>query len=84
MSIADKLTTVAENVPKVYEQGRKDEQSDFWTSYMNPDNDMSYRFAGFGWYSGNFKPNKDMKPTISAQRSRILQTAAMRRCAASS
>ena len=67
MSIAEKLTTVAENVPKVYEQGKADQEQDFWSTYMNPGNDLSYRFAGFGWYPTIFKPSVDMKPKTSAR-----------------
>ena len=35
MSIAEKLTTVAENVPKVYEAGKKAEYDAFWDKYQN-------------------------------------------------
>ena len=68
MSIADKMTTIAENVPKVYEAGKKAQEDYFWSKYMNPPADMSYRFAGLGWYPGIFKPTTDMKPTTSASR----------------
>ena len=35
MSISDKLTTVAENVPKVYEAGKKAEYDEFWDTIQN-------------------------------------------------
>lgn len=68
MSIAEKLTTIAENMELVHKAGKKAQEQEFWEKYMNPSNDFSYRFAGFGWYKGNFKPVKDMKPTTSARR----------------
>ena len=68
MSIAEKLTTVATNQQKVYEAGKKAQEQAFWEKYQLPPNDYSYRFAGLGWYKGNFKPVKDMKPTTSARR----------------
>ena len=38
MSIAEKLTKVAENVPKVYEAGKKDEHDKFWDEYQTTRN----------------------------------------------
>ena len=35
MSIAEKLTAIAENVPKVYEAGQKSEYDRFWDAYQN-------------------------------------------------
>ena len=35
MSIADKLTTIAENEQKVYDAGAKSEHDKFWDSYQN-------------------------------------------------
>lgn len=63
MSIAEKLTTVAENVPKVYEAGQKSEYDRFWDSYV-PAGDIiygAYRFAGQGWNDKTFRPNKNIK-----------------------
>lgn len=58
MSIAEKLTTVAENVPKVYEAGKKSEYDDFWDSYQNNGKrtNYSYAFGGEGWKNKTFKP----------------------------
>ena len=58
MSIADKLTTVAENVPKVYEAGRKAEYDAEWDERQEYGNriDHRYFFAGNGWTSYTFNP----------------------------
>lgn len=65
MSIADKLITVAENVPKVYEQGKVDQDKYFWDKYFIEEKttkNYSYYFAGRGWNPGNFHPKHDMRP----------------------
>lgn len=61
MSVAEKLTTVAENMPKVYEAGQMAERERFWYEYttISPDY-WVYRFAGHGWNSSTFKPTKDL------------------------
>ena len=60
MSIAEKLTTVAENVPKVYEQGRKDERSDFWDIFQNYGNRTRYKGAFSEFTKEIFKPKYDI------------------------
>lgn len=75
MSIAEKLTTVAENVPKVYDSGKtagiaigkQAEYDTFWDSYQSAAKNQ-YRtypaqFAGMGWDTNTFKPKYDIKPT---------------------
>lgn len=62
MSVADKLTTVAENMPKVYEAGKDTEHKAFWDSFV-PNSSIGYapyRFAGAGWNNENFRPNKNL------------------------
>lgn len=62
MSIAEKLTTVAENVPKVFEAGKDAEHKAFWDSFL-PKSEIGYapyQFAGLGWHDSNFRPNKDI------------------------
>lgn len=58
MSIAEKLTTIAENVPKVYEAGKQAEYEKFWKSYLSSGyaSYHPYRFAGQGWNDITFKP----------------------------
>jgi hypothetical protein len=45
MSIAEKLTTVAENVPKVYEAGKQAERDSFWSVFQGKGNGANYRYA---------------------------------------
>lgn len=62
MSIADKLTTIAENVPKVYDAGKKSQYDEFWDAYQNYGNRTvyAYRFAG-NWASALFRPKYPIK-----------------------
>lgn len=63
MSIAEKLTTVAENVPKVYEAGQKTEYDRFWDSFQveGKRTYYTYGFPGHGWKDSTFKPKYDIK-----------------------
>ena len=69
MSIADKLTTIAENEQKVYdkgvEDGKKSEYDAFWDTYQeNGTEPVSYQYAFTGnWDSRSFKPKYDFKPS---------------------
>lgn len=64
MSIADKLTQVAENVSKVYEAGKKSEYDAFWDAYQKEGaNTVPAQFAGSGWTTATFKPKYDINPT---------------------
>ena len=62
MSIAEKLTTVAENMPKVYEAGQSAEYNSFWDSFISKSSIgyAVYFFAGPGWNDKTFRPNKDL------------------------
>lgn len=68
MSIADKLTRVAENVPRVYEAGkdagRETEYNAFWDAFQENGDRYNYQsgFAGYGWNAENFKPKYDIVP----------------------
>ena len=63
MSIAEKLTTVADNVQKVYEAGRKDEHNKFWDDYISQGKtDYAYAFAGGAWNNKTFRPSKNIAP----------------------
>lgn len=59
MSIADKFKTIAENVQKVFNAGKKAEYDAFWDSAV-PDRtgytESTYRFAGRCWDDETFKP----------------------------
>ena len=58
MSIAEKLTTVAENQQKVYDAGKKSEYDAFWDAYQSNGNRRNYAnaFAGQAWGCDVFKP----------------------------
>lgn len=74
MAIADKLTTIAENVPKVYEAGRKNgrekEYDEFWDTFQQNGSraDYAYAFSGYGWDNETFRPKYDIKPSVSFAR----------------
>ena len=65
MSIAEKLTTVAENIPKVYEAGQRAERERFWDNYLRTSY-WVYKFAGHGWNDDTFQPTKDIVISGSA------------------
>lgn len=72
-AIKNKLTTIAENEPKVYEAGKTSgeatiEQSqwnEFWDTFQTNGNRKSYAycFQGGTWSDQTFKPKYDLKPT---------------------
>ena len=64
MSIADKLTTIAENEQKVYDAGKKAEYDRFWDAVQNYGNRTNYNrgFCGMTWTDDNFKPKYDIRP----------------------
>lgn len=64
MSIADKLTTIAENQQKVYEAGQKSEYDRFWDAYQS--GTYQNQFSGKMWKNSTFKPKYDIKPTSTA------------------
>lgn len=71
MSIADKLTTIAENEQKVFDAGKKAEYDAFWDIYQQNGNRTNYNSAfacGYGgtawakcWDDSNFKPKYDIR-----------------------
>lgn len=68
MNIAEKLTTVAENMPKVFEAGKKSEYDGFWDVYQENGKRTNYNnaFSGVGWTSATYKPKYPIKPTNAA------------------
>lgn len=65
MSIEDKLTQVAENVPKVYAAGQKAEYDAFWNLYQSNGTRKDYTnaFGGIGWTNETFKPKHNINPS---------------------
>lgn len=61
MSIAEKLTAVAENVPKVYESGKQAEYDAFWDNvHKGATVNTQSLFAGRAWNVETFKPTHDI------------------------
>ena len=56
MSVADKLTTIAENEQKVFEAGKTKEWNDFWDIYQDFGNRRSYSNTFFNWWGNIYKP----------------------------
>lgn len=64
MSLAEKAATIASNVPRCYEAGRKSEYDKFWDALQAFGNRTEYRktFIGKGWTQETFKPKYDIVP----------------------
>ena len=57
MSIAEKLTTIAENERKVFETGKKAEQDYFWEIFQNSGKRTNYAYAFYDcWNDETFNP----------------------------
>lgn len=69
MSIAEKLTTVAENVPKVYEAGQKAEYDRFWDIFQENGKRTNYTsaFCYGGWTDDTYNPKYTIRPTSCNQ-----------------
>lgn len=75
MSIAEKLSTIAENERKVYDAGAKSEYDKFWNAIQHNGTRVNY-YGGFGYSyfkQGTFKPKYPLKPT-SANRMFVATT----------
>lgn len=58
------LDEIATSINEVYDAGKNNEKNTFWDSFLrNGLTYMPYMFAGPGWSTNNFKPNKDIIPT---------------------
>lgn len=68
MSIAEKLTAIAENEPKVFEAGKDAQWNEFWDAYqLNGERtNYQYAFAGTGWSPEIFRPKYPVVPTSNA------------------
>ena len=65
MSIADKLTTIAENTPKVYEAGRKLEHDRFWDDVQDNGTRTFYERAFSYWNMEYIRPKHKVVPSGS-------------------
>lgn len=68
MSIAEKLTTIAENEQKVYDAGKQAEYDRFWDSYQNKGKRIAYiyAFAGAAWTDTTYNPKYPINATGNA------------------
>lgn len=62
MSIAEKLTTIAENEQKVYDAGKQAEYDRFWDIHQTNGTRNIYAGAFAGWRGENFNPKYKMAP----------------------
>lgn len=69
MSISEKLTTIANNVPLVFNAGKDQAYSDFWDSYQQNGVRTNYNsaFSGYGWNNTTFKPKYNINVTSFAR-----------------
>ena len=76
MSIADKLTLVAENEKKVYDAGYQAQYDLFWDTIQQKGARTDYEKAFCGWrYADDiFKPKYDIKPETALQMFHRFQT----------
>ena len=64
MSIAEKLTTIAENEQKVYDAGQKSEYDRFWDDFQQNGDRTNYTNAFSAcWTAETFKPKYPIRPT---------------------
>jgi hypothetical protein len=64
MGVKTRLATIAENVPKVYESGKKSQYDEFWDSFQENGNRniYSHGFNGGGWTQETLNPKYLVKP----------------------
>lgn len=81
MSIADKLTQIAENIPKVYDRGVKDEWHKLWNDIQDYGRRTAYN-NGFqnAWTDASFKPKCDMRPTSAGYMFAGTKIANLKKC----
>lgn len=63
MSIADKLTTIAENEQRVFEAGMSKAESDFWDEVQANGNRTDYEYAFAKWGCEYIRPKYKVTPT---------------------
>ena len=64
MTISEKLTKIAEDMPKVFDAGKDAERSAFWDDFQDFGNRVLYNNAfQNSWTDNIFQPKYDIKPT---------------------
>lgn len=68
MTPSEKLTTIAENIPKVFEAGKRAEYDAFWDAYQCEitDKNCDFLFAGRAWTKETCVPKYDVISPASA------------------
>ena len=56
MSLAEKITAIAENVPKVYEAGKQAEYDRYWDIKQDNGNKQFYSYAFYYWENEIYNP----------------------------
>ena len=76
MTLAEKLTAVADNQQTVYDAGKNAQTVEWWKyyqseyrgqTYQQPRTNYWYAFAGPAWDDGNYAPVYPIIPTVNAQ-----------------
>lgn len=62
MSAAEKLTKIAENMPKVYEAGKTAQYDEFWDNFQNYGKRTDYRYAFYLWRDEYIRPKYKITP----------------------
>lgn len=65
MSIAEKLTTIAENQQRVYDAAYDKSKNDFWDVFQNYGERKGYQAAFREWGSAEIAPKHQVKPSSS-------------------
>lgn len=63
MSVAEKLTTIAENEQRVYDAGKKEQYNELWDAIQINGNRTNYDRAFYAWTENVFRPKYDIRPT---------------------
>ena len=65
MTVAEKLTKIAENEPKIYDAGKQEYYDKFWSALQSNGNRTMYNYAFIqgGWTTETLKPKYIVKPT---------------------
>ena len=74
MSIAEKLTTVYNNVPKVYEAGEKAENGRMWDYIQNYGNRTTTGSMFNSWNCEYIRPKYKVVPTVSSSRNQTFSS----------
>lgn len=66
MTIAEKLTQIAENEQKVFDAGKSEATNEFWDVFTNNGERVNYSYAFYNWSSEYIRPTRKIIPTDEA------------------